>query len=333
VYLAITIDTEEDNWGEYARRSYSVDNVRAIPRLQELFIKHDVRPTYLITYPIATSDVAVDMFGGYRRAGLCEIGTHLHPWNTPPVEEALTPFNSYVSHLPADLQFRKLRTLHETIARNFGTVPTSYRSGRWAFSEDVARNLMRLGYRVDTSISPATDWRQYEGPDYSSWTLEPFVYRAAPGPCGAATLLEVPATIDFLQSHRLARAAFRTIKDLPFGGKALAALRRLRMVNHIALSPELHDAPDMIAITKAILARGSRAVNMFFHSPSLIQGRTPFVKTAADVDAFFGRIDAFLSFTRSAGLRPVTLSEFTPAIVGASSMRLLTGHVDEAAVR
>jgi hypothetical protein len=324
--LAITIDTEEDNWGEYTRSAYTVRNIARIPALQNVFNTYGVRPTYLISYPVATSPLAIDLLRDYRENGLCEIGTHPHPWNTPPVEESLTPFNSYISNLSPGLQFRKIKTLHDTIAENFGAVPTSYRSGRWGFNDDVAKNLIRLGYAVDTSICPASDWREYEGIDYSGWSMEPFVYRLeGSGETSGGSLLEVPATIDFVQRRRqLASSIYWTIKRrIPLGAKVLSVLNRAQLLNHVCLSPETHEATRMIQLVRTLLKSNTRVVNMFFHSPSLLESCTPFVKTANEAEKFVERIARFLDFARSAGLEPVTMSELSPADVEASTVRVL----------
>ena len=158
MYLTVTVDTEEDNWGEYNRSSYSVENLRRIPKLQQIFNARGIRPTYLISYPVAVSPTAIEILSGIASQGLCEIGTHPHPWNTPPLEENRTQINSYICNLPPALQYEKIRILTETIGANFGTRPTSYRSGRWGFNDDVVRSLIRLRYAVDTTIFPAWDW-------------------------------------------------------------------------------------------------------------------------------------------------------------------------------
>src|SRR5215510_14611103 len=116
MYLTVTIDTEEDNWGEFARDSFTVENISRIPRLHELFMRRGVRPTYLVSYPVVTDPKSVDILGGYRNAGQCEIGTHPHPWNTPPVVDERNQINSYMCNLPAALQNRKIQTLTDTIA-------------------------------------------------------------------------------------------------------------------------------------------------------------------------------------------------------------------------
>ena len=322
VYLTVTIDTEEDNWGEYQRPLYTVENLRRIPVLQQLFADRGVRPTYLISYPVATSAMAVDILGPYRQQGACEIGTHPHPWNTPPLSETRTASNSYISNLPTTLQYEKIRTLHEAITAAFGS-PTTYRSGRWGFSDDVARHLIKLGYTVDTSISPASDWTEFEGPDYSKRTLTPFVYRMD-SDAGRGSLLEVPATIDFVQNQRsVASTAYWNLRKVPAGRRALAVLARLGLVNNVAISPETNDAAQMIRLTKALLRRGTRIINMFFHSPTLLEGCSPFVRNAADAAAFLSRIDNYLAFATAAGLRPVTMSDVDAASVGATEVKLL----------
>jgi len=326
MYLVITIDTEEDNWGEYARDRYTVENLARLPRLQRIFDRHGVRPTYLISHPVAASDTAVEILGGFHEAGQCEIGAHCHPWNTPPLDEERNAMNSFITRLPAELQYKKLAHLHQTIIQNFGVVPRSFRSGRWGFGDSIAQHLIKLGYSVDSSVSPAMDWSEYGGPDYSSCNLQPYIYEmeAATGVTGGR-LLELPATVDFLQGpDAIARPAYWTLnRNVTFGREVLAALRRLRAINHVCLSPELDEASEMIRLTKALMRREQPVVNMFFHSPSLLEGCSPFVQTAAEVESFFDSIETFVGFAVDAGLRPVTLSELDAAQVGATEVRLL----------
>ena len=52
--LLVGIDTEGDNqWSAEARLHQRFENIYALPRLHALFQKHRVRPTYLITWPVA----------------------------------------------------------------------------------------------------------------------------------------------------------------------------------------------------------------------------------------------------------------------------------------
>src|SRR5713101_3891619 len=70
-------------------------------------------------------------------------------------------------NLPEELQHKKMTALHEAIERHLKVVAVSFRCGRWGYSESVARNLAKLGYKVDTSITPFTDWGAVGGPDFS----------------------------------------------------------------------------------------------------------------------------------------------------------------------
>lgn len=47
--LAITIDTEEDNWGSYNTTQYTTKNIERISKLQEVFDQFNVVPTYLVS--------------------------------------------------------------------------------------------------------------------------------------------------------------------------------------------------------------------------------------------------------------------------------------------
>ena len=325
MYLIVTIDTEEDNWGEYDRGSFTVENISRIPRLHDLFMRHGVRPTYLVSYPVATDRQSVDILGGYHAAGQCEIGTHPHPWNTPPLVEDRTQFNSYICNLPSRLQYQKIETLTNTIAAAFGRRPTSYRSGKWGFGESVARNLMALDYAVDSSMFPAWDWSPGGGPNFSRELHDPFTFVENSGHRVSPSLFELPPTVAFLQGQpALATSTYHSLKRLPFGHKVVGGLGKLGLLNHICVSPEINSAPDMIRLSKTLLERGTKVINMFFHSPSLLEGCTPFVKTPADVERFVASIDAFLDFTREAGLRSVTLSELSAQELGVATTRVLS---------
>ena len=54
MHLLVGIDTEGDNqWDAAARLNQRFENIYALPRLHALFARHGVRPTYVITHPVA----------------------------------------------------------------------------------------------------------------------------------------------------------------------------------------------------------------------------------------------------------------------------------------
>ncbi len=83
--LLVGIDTEGDNqWDAAARADQRFENIYALPRLHALFAQHGVRPTYVITYPVATDARSAEVLRGLLGGGDCEIGAHHHAWETPP---------------------------------------------------------------------------------------------------------------------------------------------------------------------------------------------------------------------------------------------------------
>src|ERR1051326_3359209 len=88
MHLLVGIDTEGDNqWDAAARANQTFENIYALPRLHALFARHGVRPTYVITYPVATDPRSADVLRRLLDGADCEIGAHHHVWETPPFSE------------------------------------------------------------------------------------------------------------------------------------------------------------------------------------------------------------------------------------------------------
>jgi len=327
VKLFITVDVEEDQWGITPPRYVTVDNVRHLPTLHKLFQKFGIEPTYLLTYPVAMDAHAIGILREMLEAGVCEIGSHCHPWNTPPYDELLNKYNSMLCNLPSTLQFEKLQRLHKGIHDNFGTNPIVFRCGRWGFGREVLNSIVRLGYRVDTSITPYTSWAESCGPDFSMFTPRLFEFSFTPVADGhsRACLLELPATIGYLRGdfegcRRLARILGRT----PFRQLKVAGLfSKLRLLQKVWLSPELESPVRMIRLVRQMRNQGYGALNLFFHSTSLMKGCNPFVRTAEDEQRFLQNLNCFLGLVKEEG---VTFST-TSGIAGLTSPScdLLTG--------
>jgi peptidoglycan/xylan/chitin deacetylase (PgdA/CDA1 family) len=312
MYLIVTIDTEEDNWGEYNHSEYSLSNIERIPYLQELFDEFDIKPTYLITYPVATNERYISILKKIMDEGKCEIGAHCHPWNTPPFEEKASKINSMLNNLPAELQYNKIKTLHEVIRVNFGVSPVSFRGGRWGFNRDTALIIQKLGYKVDSSITPFTSWICEYGPDFSDITPRPYrifldnIFENSK----KGSLIEVPVTIGYLQKNfDFANRTFKIIKKVNNKLRLIGILRKLRILNKIWLSPELSSSSEMINLTKVMIDKKFTFLNMAFHSNSLIEGQNIFAKSKDDVNEIINRIRNFLSFTKKAKIKSIKLSE------------------------
>ena len=70
MHLLVGIDTEGDNqWDAAARAHQTFENIYALPRLHALFARHGVRPTYVITHPVATDPRSAEVLRALLAGG------------------------------------------------------------------------------------------------------------------------------------------------------------------------------------------------------------------------------------------------------------------------
>ncbi len=152
--LLVGIDTESDNqWDAAARARPTFENLYAVPDLHALFRRHGVRPTYLITHPVASDPRSADLLRSLRESGTCEIGAHHHAWETPPCTADDVARHAYASWLPLERFDAQLASLTDAIEQAVGERPLSYRSGRFGFAAAHTAGLERLGYLVDSTLT------------------------------------------------------------------------------------------------------------------------------------------------------------------------------------
>ena len=298
--LCVTIDTEEEGlWGgTYRRTGNTVENVRGIPRFQELCDRFGVRPTYLVDAPIVESGEAVEILRPIQDDGQCEIGTHVHPWCNPPFEEQITERNTYLCNLPADLQRRKIEWLTDAIADSFGRRPTSFRAGRYGFDATGIGILSELGYTVDSSVIPFTDYSSQGGPNFTHAPCEPYFPDEddITRPATNGPILELPVTVGYSRKNFEAAHSLRT-RALASRWRKLRVvglLDRLGLARRIKLSPEQSDASAIKRLIDVCLQRGSDCLVLMFHSSSLMPGLSPYVRDETALDMFLESISTVL---------------------------------------
>jgi hypothetical protein len=312
----ITIDTEEDQWGEYNPAGATVENVLRMKPLQELFDAYGAVPTYLVNFPVVNNREACSWIKSVYARGRCGIGTHCHPWNTPPFHEAISERHSMMCNLPRELILEKLRRLHRAIEQNLGVSPVCFRAGRWGFGAIVADCIVELGYRVDSSVTPFYDWSGSGGPDFSEAPAENYSFHPCDilSPVPGGEIVEIPPTIGFLQSDFRRCASIRKVIRKSVLGKwhVLGILDKLRLVNFRWLSPELSSGSDMVLLGKSFIRKGHCSLNMSFHSSSMLPGKSPYTKSNLEVTDFLARIETFLSFAARKGFsfRPLDVGTF-----------------------
>ena len=315
--LLVGIDTEGDNqWDAAARANQRFQNIYALPTLHALFAKYEVRPTYVITYPVATDPRSAEVLRALVAGGDCEIGAHHHAWETPPCSEEDVRRHPYASTLPRVQFERQLESLTVAIANAVGRQPVSYRSGRFGFSAEHVAGLERLGYLVESSVAPLFYETHKGGPEFVEAPLKPYflAYDSAVTP-GSSDVLEVPvsAALNRRLPKRLQYAYARAPR--PYTTKRV--LRALRLLRMRWLRPSYSSLEDMVALARELADAGEPVLNLLFHSSEAIVGGSPYNRTQAELDAFCDRLERFLAFaTRELRAAPATFAEFHRAYSG-----------------
>jgi hypothetical protein len=320
LHLLVGIDTEGDNqWDVRARTHQTFENIYQLPRLHELFVRRGVRPTYLVTYPVATDPRSVETLRGLVAADGCEIGAHHHAWETPPCSPEDIRRHPYALSLPIERFEDQLVQLTAAVAIAAGTRPVSYRSGRFGFSASHVSALERAGYRVESSVAPLFFEGHKGGPDFVGAPLRPYflAYDDARRP-GSSDVLEVPisSALNLRLPGLLQRAYGRAPR--PYFTKRL--LRAAGIARMIWLRPSYSSLEDMSKLARRLRADNIPLLNVLFHSSEVLPGGSPYNRSKEDVDAFLDRLDRFLVLaTTELGAEPVTFREFRDRFCGWTS--------------
>lgn len=308
----VGVDTEaDDQWTLEGRKRLSVENARALPRLQALCDSHGVRPSYLVTHEMATREPSRSILRDLFATGRCEIGAHLHPWSSPPYRE-----EDLVGRYPSQLDDSQLEAqlveLTSAIETSLGVRPASYRAGRHGFDSRSLAILEKLQYRVDTSVDPLFNETRKGGPSFAGAPVSPYwPDRANVRAQGASRVLEIP--VSSATSPALPKTLerlFTSLPAIPWRGY----LKRLGL-RAIWLRPSYSTIEDARGLASALVARGVPTLNMLFHSSELVPLGSPYNRTDTDVDRFFERLESvFEHIMKRLDARGVTYRECAEAL-------------------
>lgn len=292
--LVVVVDTEaEFDWAAHRpRRAMGVTSVKCQAQAQRIFERYDVRPTFVLDYPVSSTPEAYEFIRDLHHSGVCEIGAHLQPWDNPPLVEPVTDENSYPGNLPFELEREKLVRLTLSIEQNVGVRPRIYKAGRYGVGRATTGILAELGYEIDVSVVPGTDLTRKFGPNFSHCRASPYWFGKDP------VLLEIPLSIGYtgLLANTGSIAHLLTMNERLKALHVPGILARLHLVERITLTPEGISFEEQRRLTRALLRKGHRVFSFTYHSPSLALGNTPYVRSAADLRAFLQRIERYLDF-------------------------------------
>ncbi len=291
--LMVVIDTEEEfDWTQpFSRSAIGTESLRYQARAQDIFDRYGLVPTYVVDYPVATSPHAGTLHD-FSKTRRCHIGAHLHPWVNPPYQEQVTTWNSYPGNLGAELEERKLTELTQAIEQGFGARPILYKAGRYGVGPYTAGILRRLGYEIDLSVVPHTSFSSDGGPDFVG--LHDTPYWIGPD----RSLFEIPLSRGFTGlGARLGPRHFQNFVSPPLSRLHLAGIgARLHLLERLTLTPEGFALNDLKRLTRAMRNQGHSIFSLTYHSPSLLPGCTPYVRTETDLAAFLQCIEGYLAF-------------------------------------
>lgn len=290
----MVVDTEEEfDWGQpFSRSATQVSHIKEQYRAQRILQRYGIKPLYAVDFPVASQEQAYRPLREWLENGQCDIGAHLHPWVNPPDEEELSARNSFPGNLPEPLEREKLKRLTDTITTNFGRRPTAYRAGRYGIGPATGRILEELGYQLDTSVVPFTNFGDMAGPDFSAATPDPFWF----GPTGG--ILEVPLTVGRCGILRRRGDAVQPALMSGVGSRfhLPGLFARLGLFERIRLTPEGVSFAELKRLTDTLLASGKCLFVFSYHSPSVVPGNTPYVRDEAQLQRFLGVIDRYCEY-------------------------------------
>lgn len=292
----ITIDTEPDcdvSWKRSDPLTFESVLVGIPKILRPIWDKFEVRPVYFVSPEVVGNAQCCDVLKEEIRLG-AEVGSHLHSEYIEPHKKyedfAGTPSKEYpcFAH-DTEIEFEKIKNLTELIERNVGVRPVSYRAARYGADLDTIKSLKRLGYTVDSSVTPRIDWSYQSGPDHSRGPQQPyFVSDESLYHAGNSGILEVPITIS-------EKRFFLLPENWLF--------RRWLRPTHMTVF-------EMKLLVSEFLKKYENPVlNMMFHSMELIPGKTPFVKSTFAQKAYVSRLERTIAYLKDKGFRSRTLGQ------------------------
>lgn len=325
-YLLFSIDTEPDDplWRGLHRGAWTHENLRGLPRLAALCRRMGVKPTFYVSHSTALHPGAAEALLPLLRDGHAEVGMHLHPGDTPPLGAWDKDAGDNVLKVPEALLEAKFDALHWEIWSRFGR-PSSYRSAAWALDSRVVRLLEKHGYAADSSVTPGVSWRLHGRPSYLE--APNGAYRLGygdPAIPGDSAVVEVPVSVWSPRRLDAGTMQGRFLGDLftmPLGSRKGPVVRVVEAVRPPPpqwMRPAFKTLEEMKATARSL--EGEGFLHVMVHSNEMWPGASPYVKTEADLDEFYRRLEGLFAFSLARGDTPATVTEYAHAAVASGAV-------------
>lgn len=302
-YLLVTIDTEVDKdpaWRIAAPPAFTSVTYGVPEIFTPLFRRHSVRPTYLLSYEVLEDEASFQVLSGLGDEA--ELGTHLHTEFVPPGRRLflhnMAGQSCYAiqAQLPPEIEGAKLANLTELFRKSFGYAPVSFRAGRYGMSPATLALLAKLGYLVDSSVTPGLCWNYPEGViDYRNSRREHHWLETPNGP-----LLELPISV--MPGGTLAPL----VRDLPaLPGRFIRRILGARS-QYLWLRPSWGTGEDLIRYVKR---SNERFLVMMLHSMEVIPGASPYASNREQVGRIVSAMDHLFAYAKHTGVSFCTMAE------------------------
>ena len=295
VLLTITIDTECDHDHNWARSNpLMFESIyEGLPnRLQPVFTDVDAVPTYLLTVEVMEDKQSVETINNLK--GKHELGTHLHAAFIEPEKKyqdyAGIDSPDFQCNDKPDIEFAKLENLTNLFKAKFGYSPVSFRAGRFGAGANTVSSLSKLGYKVDTSVTPHVHWAEPRGSvDFRKALEQPYFPQKGtllqPGKFGQGGLLEMPVSMKG-----------RWFRGPRWFRPWLSSVDRMKEV----VRYHLHKYNEHKIIN----------INMMFHSMEIIEGATPYPQSKDDVSKYLNDLSSILNWCKQEGIQFRSTKDF-----------------------
>jgi hypothetical protein len=295
---AITVDTEEEwEWDAgLPTTGMSVANILRLPRFQDLCSRFGVATTYFANWAVLRDRQACGVLLDLAQREGVEVGMHIHPWNTPPLDQggAAGDRESFLHNLPCETIRNKLSSVHELFLKN-GLRPTSFRGGRFSSGGVIHQFLRDQGFLADSSVVPYTTWSSDGAPDYRGRGPKPI--RHPPRCEGDLPFWEIPLTCAFTRRPaHLWQRAYELCEGTWLGKLHLIGIAdRLGIVSRIGLNFESTETTRMLRLLRQLRRERPPCLCFTVHSTSLVAGAgTPYTRTQDQENRLFGRLEEVL---------------------------------------
>ena len=313
----ITVDTEGDN-GWDRPISYDTKNAQGVERFQKFCESFGFKPIWLTNYEMSNDTTLVKVIKKALKDNMCEVGAHIHPWNSPPDFPLTNEDYKYLPYLieyPTEIIEKKISFLTNHLENIFEEKIISHRAGRWATDQNYLKCLSNYGYSVDCSVTPLIDWRNsmglpngLGGPNYTNFPKN--IYNPLKD---NKSFFEIPMST--MSNVIINNAVVNTItKAVPRRINETRLFNALNARKVIMLRPRLGSKTKILhMVDKLINDPRISHLEFMIHSSELYPGTSPKCKTEEQLDQIYNDMkDIFNRIQKSC--ESMTFKEYVRSI-------------------